>query len=60
MLLLPVVTLGSYQVKRNASMNLLDLPLFVVLHRLVKQLWVDLHEQLQCIIHHPMDRSDET
>jgi len=46
--------------QRGMLVNLLDLPLLIVLHRIVKQLWVDLHKQLQCIIHHPMNSPNET
>jgi hypothetical protein len=52
--------LGFISHQRRMSVNLLDLPLLVVLHRVVKQLRVDLHKQLQCIIHHPMNSPNET
>lgn len=51
--------LGFILHQRKMSVNLLDLPLLVVLHRVVKQLWIDLHKQLQCIIHHPMNSPNE-
>lgn len=38
--------LGFILNRGRISVNLLNLPLPVMLHRVVKQLWVDLHKQL--------------
>ena len=50
----PVIYSSSVQPIKQISLAL-DLLLLVLLHHFIKEVRVDLHEQLEGIIHHPMN-----